>query len=172
MTDPTPLDDEQALARRLKKEAAETWPNFSDGLHNRITDALAEESPRSSASSQDRPLGRGRRLALVVAAAAACLLGVAVLSWWSQLTGNPTDNVGAKPSVAVPELPPAPDPSVLATAPVDVLNEVEESLDWLVASTEEERRWAHLDRDAQLVVGLVTAQLPFGLLAEEEEADL
>ncbi len=175
MADQPQTDDEKALARRLKQEAAGTWPEFSESLHGRIVEAVAEEYARPKAASAVRTSDRRRRLAFAAALAAACLILVGVMSWWPGFTGAPGDGVaGDPPDVPsyyppAPEEPHIPDPSVLAKAHLKVMIGVAEPLDWLLAPTVEENRWAYLDHDAHVAMELVTAQLTLDLFARNED---
>ncbi|MEN6450761.1 MAG: hypothetical protein ABFC96_09735 [Thermoguttaceae bacterium] len=69
------------LADRLRQEAIETWPRFSESLHQRVLEAVAErraEMPPRSASSASR-IRRPRGLVSLLTAA--CVLCAAVVGW-------------------------------------------------------------------------------------------
>jgi len=174
MADQPQTHDEKALARRLKQEAAGTWPEFSESLHDRIVEAVAEEQARLKTVSAAPTSNRRRRLAFAAALTAACLILVVVMSWWPGFTGVPGDGVAGDPPEVPSNYPPSPeepripDPSVLAKAHLEVMIGVAEPLDWLVAPTVEENRWAHLDHDVRVAIELVTAQLTLDIFEREE----
>jgi hypothetical protein len=72
-------EQKQALRKRLQREAAESWPDYSETLHRRILAAVkrrrAEELPRRLPAASRRS---GRWAAVL---AAACLLGAVAIGW-------------------------------------------------------------------------------------------
>jgi hypothetical protein len=73
---------EQRLGERLRQESIDTWPAYSEALHDRIVSAIEQtksEPVMPNRRSTDVRL-RGRWMA---ALAAACLVGVVVFGWQS-----------------------------------------------------------------------------------------
>lgn len=80
-------EKEQRLGERLRQESIDTWPVYSEALHNRIVSAIEQtksEPVMPNRGSADVRL-RGRWMA---ALAAACLVGAVVFGWQSTQRDN------------------------------------------------------------------------------------
>jgi len=154
-------DDEKALADRLRQEAQETRPAFSESLHSRICRAVEHceihKRPRSAIE-----LFRNRWVYMAVAAT--LLVGALFVARRLSLPGGSTPE---KNNVAVEEKTEA-DPDTDAETPTDVpLDAVD--IGMLVDSTFSRPRWAYLDHDAQLVARMLIDQLPLDMTSPIDE---
>ena len=173
------------LRRRLRREARQSRPVFSDSLHARLVSAIV---PQRAESSRVWRTGRGRLVSWTLALAASIAAAV-TLALFLRVTPSPTENLAASNSSgpgstgvrqqAKNEEPPPRNQIEGATAnngtsDIDAVSEDLASSatgigDW-VLSVADDNRWAGLDRDAQAGLAAVTGPLPFDItlsLAEE-----
>ena len=72
------------LGERLRQEAIDTWPAYSETLHNRIISAIERRHPKNELATPNRRSADARRRAgWTTAFAAACLAGAIVFGWQS-----------------------------------------------------------------------------------------
>lgn len=91
---------EHQLAERLRQEAIDAWPAYSEALHNRIISAIERRQPKSDAAMPNRrSAGVRLRAGWMAAFAAACLLGVIVVGWQSVQRENNRDAENALANV-------------------------------------------------------------------------
>lgn len=79
--------DEHRLRERLRQEAFDTRPAYSEALHNCIMSAIEQQGPSSEAAMPNRR-SADVRLHRWMAIAAACLVGIVVLGWQSAQREN------------------------------------------------------------------------------------
>jgi len=168
-------EQEKRLAERLKAEAREDRPSFSEALHGRIVRSLekapAPPRPRSSTAWLGHPW-------LSVAVAATVLVGGLVVAWRIQRVeepvAGPSPNEFADahvPASVVPELEtpeietPKPDPP----ADEDPLEGLAGDVAPMVDLALTEPQWAYLDHDMKLAANLLMDQLPFELALAEPQ---
>ncbi|MBN2475442.1 MAG: hypothetical protein JXB62_12595 [Pirellulales bacterium] len=161
MAKPILPDDERALARRLKREAAASRPAFSEPLHARICQAVGSRRPSVVRRPQPRTWQSGLALA---ATAAVCLAG----AWWiaSQWNRPPAPTPKRRNVAAVPE---PGDPLRELDQLVEMPNVTAENVGTAVQAALNTRRWAYLDQDAQVAARLLMDKLPLDLLASNHE---
>lgn len=170
MVDKDAHDEKWDVADRLRHEAKETRPAFSESLHVRICRAVEQsemaEPPRTAAAPR---LGRA---GIVGAVAATLAVAVLYLVW----QGNPTSGPVPKPSDmagsggqedVMVELERGPDGKL--QSPTDVPGNLAVEIGLLVDSTLTNQRWAYLDHDAQLATRMLLDQLPGSIAWPEED---
>jgi len=177
MSKPSQKPEQDALAERLRCEAAATRPEFSRALHARICRAVAESRPCEPAAPKRGDTRVFLRLRTLVAVAAACLAAVAVP--WQPEESSST----VRPPRIVPFAPHAPVASVSpqpaeawepedALIPLDDLTDAtKEGLREWLSGTLAVRQWTYLDEDARLVLEGLKNQIPLdvsALLASSE----
>lgn len=142
--------DEYKLARRLRREAMKSRPEFSPELHVRLWHTLGRDAiqrgslPRRSAASRRAPYWA---LAAVVTMAASVLCAT-VIGW------RPRD-VDLRPQAAA---------GGAAETQVDLVaglaDHVSDRVGGLVDFAVTSRRWAYLDHDAQVALELLRHSVP------------
>jgi hypothetical protein len=176
MVDKDAHDEKWDIADRLRREAKETRPEFSESLHMRICRAVEQsemaEPPRPVALPY---LSRG---GITAAVAATLAVGVLYLVW----QGNSPSGLFS-PSGSVPKpgeivssagqekavVNPDPRPNEALSSPIDVPGNPAVEIGLLVDSTLTNRRWAYLDHDVQLATRMLLDQLPGSIVWPEEE---
>jgi len=178
MADRFSCSDETMLEERLRREARESRPEFSEQLHARICDAVSQRRSRTASirSCEDcrrlssRPglrFGTRRSPWIAVAATAAFAAGVAAVVWGLTVWDSASDVAGARAELAIAS-------AGTATSPPDWLelgshlyafSDLPDRLsghidDW-TQSAVVAQQWAYLDHDAQLTVRMLANRLPF-----------
>jgi hypothetical protein len=96
--------EERMLEERLRGEANELRPSFSESLHRRIMCAVREHHAAMAGPHDRAVMARPWRRGLAAVLAAACLLGVAAVGWQlyrsAQRQGVPVD----PPQIAGPSI--------------------------------------------------------------------
>jgi hypothetical protein len=164
MSRPTKIDPWTALAERLRAEARDSRPAFSQRLHARICDAV-RQCGVLHASGRRRGFRRSLGLA-GVAAAAASLLAAAVLLGPSRRPVRPVVLAKAPgPAIrssASPALSTEPAESESGFELVtDLTDRATEHLDSLVDAADQ---WAYLDHDARLALESLSERLTISLV--------
>ena len=170
MVDKDAHDEKWDIADRLRHEAKETRPEFSESLHVRICRAVEQcemaEPPRPVA------LPRFGRPGISAAVAATLALGVLCLVWQGSSPsgsvlkpGKIVGSAGQEEALVEPE----PRPNEALPSPTDVPGNPAVEIGLLVDSTLTNRRWAYLDHDAQLAARMLLDQLPGSIAWPEED---
>ena len=146
-------DEQDRLASVLRQAARASRPAFSDQLHARVRQAIAEDK---AGPVTRRPAGPWRQRVAPFALAAAALLGIAFTGWWL-----------SRPLDRGPDLTEAvrldSDPELLTS----IAGQAAEQVGLLVDATLGQQQWAYLDRDFQLATRLLLEQIP--LISEPRE---
>lgn len=166
-------DESGALADRLRQEAGQARPAFSESLHARICRSVEE----ADMAEPSRPTARPRLVRVGLAAAVAATLAVGVFSIIGQgiapnpVTPNPGSlvNNGATSNGTTDYDIVEPEPDEAFQAPTDVPVNAVVDLGLLVDSTLTNQRWAYLDHDARLAATLLLDQLPGSIAWPAEE---
>jgi len=170
-------DRERALAGRLREEALQARPEFSESLHARVQAAVSEARlQHEQGRRQPRPRTIVLRWALA-AAMAAGLLVAAALAW--QVAKGP--RAGPSPQDLAGNDQPRPerrDPPPDASDPLSewlvVANAASGAvllLDQWADETLVARPWADLDHDARLALELLVERIPFDAIASLAAAE-
>jgi hypothetical protein len=178
MVDKHAHDEKRAMADRLRNEARQTRPTFSESLHAKICRAVEgskiAEPPRRVAPSR---LGR---IGIAAALAASLVVAVSYLVWQGSTPSGPEfprrlmpkpDNLASldgQEDIAVepdPELGPDED----LQSPTDVPGNPAVDIGLLVDATLADRRWAYLDHDARLAARMLLTQLSPSIVWPEDE---
>ena len=154
MVDKETHDDKGNLADRLRHEAKQTYPPFSELLHARICRAVEENEmvePRRL-TTQRLP----GRVGIAAAVAATLAVGLLYLAW----NYDSSSETVTKPNeIAMDEgLQP----------PIDIPSNPAVGIGVLVDETLTDRRWAYLDHDVQLAASMLLDQLPASIALPEE----
>ena len=146
---------------RLKQEALDQRPEFSQSLHDRICAAIRENAsdPKHDTAKPLNTRGRswtnGRRS--FASAAAACLIAAAVgLLWW---------NHSLQPHVVISPDGPNPLATLADAAGQTTLDAGLAAEDALAAN-----RWGRLDEDAQTAAKIILDSLPLDMLARKQSS--
>ena len=169
-------DENWDMADRLRHEAKQTRPAFSQSLHARICRAIEQdemaEPPRPAAPP------RFGRAGITAAVAATLAIGVLYLVWQgnspsgpfspSGSAPNPGDIVGsARQEKTIVDPQPRADEDL--PSPTDVPGNPVVDIGLLVDATLTNRRWAYLDHDAQLAASMLLNQFPGSIAWPDEE---
>lgn len=144
MSKRVPKSQEQVLAERLRREAIESRPEFSESLHRRIACAVKQHHVAAHAA-----VTTGWRRGLATALAAACLLCAVAIGW--------------RLSQSDPQQNPVGDPQAIAQASILIdqwTDQATSGLDGLVASASFKPHTAQLKHDAQLIADTILEPLP------------
>jgi hypothetical protein len=155
--------DEQRLGERLRREAAESRPAFSEDLHARMVRAV-----RRSGARKMQPAGElaaswcsMRRVRLAVAGA--CLVAAAAIGWqWMRMARPPADLHTPSPrnEIAAPAAG-GPDDLTRGLAAVSELGDrMANQVDRMLASGVVLENVAYLNDDARRAVRGLVAPLP------------
>ena len=144
--------EERALGERLRREAIESRPSFSESLHRRILCAVRQHHAAEIGVGDRAALAERWRRGLAAVLAAACVLcAVAIGSWLSGTARRP--GAGDDPR--------ANDPSVAGRRLIDQwTDQATLGLDDLVASASLKPHAAKLKHDARLVADAILDPLP------------
>ena len=176
MVDQHAHDEKRVTADRLRNEARQTRPAFSESLHARICRAVEgskiAEPPRRVAPS------RFGRIGITAALAASLVVAVSYLVWQGSTPSGPVsprrlmpkpanlaDRNGQENIVVEPELGPDED----LQSPTDVPGNPAVDIGLLVDLTLTDRRWAYLDHDARLAARMLLTQLSPSIVWPEDE---
>jgi hypothetical protein len=143
-----PSTEEQIFAERLRCEAFESRPEFSESLHRRIAGGVRQFHAHLAVADRTttaRHWGRG----LAAALAAACLLCAAAIAWQYGGSARRPDPVSDAPTIA--------DAKILIDQWTD---QATVGFDGLVASATLKPQTAQLKRDARLVAHKFLEPLP------------
>lgn len=166
-----PSDQEQALADRLRGEAAQSRAEFSESLHGRLCRAvLGPEAtkPAADPASVSRWLSRH---GLVTALAVAGALAIAVIAWQRATDDGQDRRIVRPPESDMPVRPSAPAAPDEARAPTEVeivtglLDQATEELADMVASTETQPHWGYLDQNAERALAAFNRSVPLDAVA-------
>jgi hypothetical protein len=168
-----PSGQERALAERLRGEAAESRPEFSETRHGRLSRAVFGSEATKPAVSPTPASGWLSRHGLATALAVAGALAVAVIAWQAITENGPSDRVVMPPSGSdSPAGLPAPDethPPVVAVTELEIVtglvDQATEELVSLVESTETQPQWASLDQNAELALTALNSSVPLDAVA-------
>jgi hypothetical protein len=161
MARPTNVDPWTTLAERLRAEAGDSRPAFSEDLHARICDGVRQCGVfHVSRRMFGRPVGLA-----AVGAAAASLLVAAVLigpSWQRarRLLLDEPSAAAPPPGIAKPSSEPA-GPGSGFELVTDLADRATEHFDSLVDAA---GQWASLDHDARLAFESLSERLPVNLV--------
>ncbi len=171
-------ENERRLADRLRREAEDRRPEFSESLHQRIVEATTwhKVQPRPAA------FGRPELRAWLGAALAVGIAVVATVGVWQYVHREapqalqPRETAVLPPGeVAEPETGHDVPPVDVEQSPLDPLDAVAggtaETVGNLVDATLRKSQWAYLDHDARLAADLMLAQLPLDLELLEGELE-
>jgi hypothetical protein len=174
--------EKRALRRQLRREAMDSWPEYSETLHDRIISAVE----RSQASQRCLPqrVERWRPSLAAATLAAACLLGVVVLGWQMAQRRNVAQNLketgqvlreqianrkSVSPSVDSPVQPlaervlptSAAEATIAGLSPIDQLaSSTLENLSEMIASAAVTPQSAELKHDTRLAAETLLRRLP------------
>ena len=81
MSKRNPSTKERKLAEQLRREAAESRPEFSESLHQRIADAVRQFHAAGVVPADRAAATRRRQRGLAAVFAAACLLCAVAIGW-------------------------------------------------------------------------------------------
>jgi hypothetical protein len=164
------------MADRLRNEARQTRPAFSESLHARICRAV-EASKIAEPPRRVTPSRLGR-IGIAAALAASLVVAVSYLVWQGSTPSGPAsprrlmpkpDNLadlnGQENIVVKPKRRPDED----LQSPTDVPGNPAVDIGLLVDSTLTDRRWAYLDHDARLAARMLLTQLSPSIVWPEEE---
>jgi hypothetical protein len=171
-----PSSQERALAERLRREAAESRPEFSETRHGRLCRAVFGSETTKPATSPTPASGWLSRRGVAAALAVAGALAVAVIAWQSITENGPSNRVVMPPpgsdSPAGPPAPAAPDDThrpVVAVTELEIVtglvDQATEELVSLVESTETQPQWASLDQNAELALTALNSSVPLDAVA-------
>ena len=191
MARPAKIDPSTALTERLRAEACDSRPAFSEALHSRICDAVwpCGTLPAARPDTTDLTAGtacidgggrsaRGcrRRRALRRSLGLAGVLAVAATLLAAAVLFGP-GRQAVRPVIAVKTSSPAVPPSAIPTPPAesaespsgfelvtDLADSAVEHLDSLVEAADVTSPWTYLDQDAQQAWTSLGERLPVSLV--------
>ncbi len=158
MVDKDARDEKWDMADRLRHEARQTRPSFSESLHARICRAVEDNAvaePRRPAA----PTLPGR-VGIAAAVAATLAVGLLYLAWPND---SSTETVQKRPEMVEPR--PSVDEEL--QPPTDIPGNPAVDIGLLVDETLSDRRWAYLDHDVQLAASMLLDQLPGSITSPE-----
>ena len=182
MVDKDTHDEKWDLADRLRQEAKQTRPAFSESMHVRICRAVEQNEMAEPPRPATRP--RFRRTGITAAVAATLAVGVLYFVWQGNSpSGRFSSGRPFSPDVSVPKpgdivgtagrekavADAEPRPNEDLPSPTDVPSNPAVEIGLLVDSTVANRRWAYLDHDARLAANMLLDQLPGSIAWPEEE---
>jgi hypothetical protein len=139
---------EKAVAARLRREFAASRPAFSEGLHDRLCEAIR----RQPAAGTTRRAQRVSRWALV--AAAACLLIAASVAWRGigRLRDSRARAVARAPRAGMGRM-------------TGLAGTLAAKTGAAVDAAVQAQRWAYLDQDARTALKMPVARLPLDVVS-------
>ena len=176
-------DEEQALADRLRREAAACLPEFSETLHRQLCCAVRRCEATKPAADPVPVSGGLLRHGIVTAIAAVGVLAVTVIAWQA-MKDDGVPGRAVNPSLAgsvAPVRPPtasAPEGAHVATDTLidlemvgDLADRATEEIGILVESTVTQRHWAYLDQNTKLALEALNNRVPLDAVASLVFAD-
>ncbi len=152
MTRRFPSEQEQALAERLRREASETSPPFSEKLHRRICLAAKQGGPQTRLDEVSVPSFRRWAIATAIS------IGLLSASWVVWQTTHPSAETPNN-NLIVED---ATDPLEEVNGVIDIADEAPEQL--LLAGSELlTEQLAYLQHDARIAAALITDPLSLDL---------
>ncbi len=149
-------EQEQLLAERLRREAIESRPAFSESLHRRIFSAVRQrQAAETSGAAAPTVLRRWPRV-LAAALAAACLLCAVAVGWRLMVNASRQSRLEKMAQVAGPSIDRLPSIGELTDHAVA-------RLDHLTVSAALEPQTAPLKHDAMAVAGVFLDRLPVNM---------
>lgn len=154
MNERIPSAEKRRLAERLRREAAESRPAFSESLHRRIVEAVNASSGETHQNTPT-PASRGdwRRRPGVVAVATCLLLGVVAAGWWMAAMAERQRALESERMMAQSQA-----EKLLAID--EMTDRARARLDGVVASVTLTREADHLKHDARLAACSLLERLP------------
>jgi hypothetical protein len=138
------------LGERLRREATDSRPAFSESLHQRILTAVRRHHA-AEAGTADRPVvSRRRGRGLAAALAAACVLCAAAIGWQLMKQPGTVETVQPVAKASIADL-----PSI-----DDLTGQAVVGLDRLAVSVAFEPQATHLKHDARSVANVFLDRLP------------
>ncbi len=195
MSDYEPIENDDRLVQRLRREARRSRPAFSAALHERIWAAIRGPSvPPVTATVLARREAGSKALAWVVTAAASIVLMLAlVVALNHSRTPSQDPIAGGGPAALTNghtgQLPDAASPAAIARQDMGPKKDAEDIDaaadelassafgigDWVRSAAENREwtggQWGGLDRDAQRALTTVVGPLPFDLTFSLASAD-
>lgn len=160
-----PANDDERLAQRLRHEAMLERPVFSASLHERICEAVQQQSVPGTKIRRPR-LSR-HTIRWVAAAAVAASLLIAMLAWRANRPDANVGNSGEQQIAQVPSVVPTPQPLVEEVAPAArVAHELTWEVPAFVDATIAAGRWAYLDHDALLTLEMIASRFPLEITSQ------
>jgi hypothetical protein len=169
--------EEQALADRLRREAAACRPEFSEFLHRELCCAVRRCEAAKASADPVPASGWLLRHRIATAIAAVGVLAAAVIAWQVvTVVDDSAPRHAVNPSLAgsVAPVRPASAPEVVHEA-VDSPTELEmvgtladratEEIGILVESTVTQRHWTYLDQNAKLAFEALNNRVPLDAVA-------
>ena len=148
-----PSTKEQTLGERLRREAIESRPGFSEALHRRILCAVRQHHALEVSVGDRATMARRWRRGLTAVLAAACLFGAAAIGW--RFIGSAQRHGEAN------------DPQEIAGPSIEDLRVLDRwadqatmGLDDLVATATLKPQTAQLKHDARLAASTLLEPLP------------
>lgn len=168
--------EEQALADRLRREAAACRPEFSETLHRQLCRTVRRCEATQSVADPISASPRLLRYGVPAAIAAAGVLIATVVVWQTIRDDRTADRVMnpslADAGVAVgPPTTAAPTPTELEMVG-DLAARTTEQIGILVESTVTQRHWAFLDQNAKLALEALNDRVPLDAVASLVFADV
>lgn len=174
---PNPSPKEQALAERLRREAADGRPEFSQRLHRQLCSAVRGCESAKPAAGRAAAVGGPRRYALVASiAVAGAIAAVAFVHqmWTSEDGSRPVENaLLAASNVPAGSLPLRAAEGVQVAA--DVPSEMEtfgelaefatDEIGTMVEWTVTQRPWGYLDENARAAFEALNRHVPLDAAA-------
>jgi len=175
--------EEQALADRLRREAAACRPEFSESLHRQFCRAVRRCEATKASADPVPASGWLLRHGIAAAIATVGVLAATVIAWQA-MTDDDAPRHAVNPSLAgsvAPIHPPTPSAPEVAHGAIDTPTELEmvgaladratEEIGILVESTVTERHWAYLDQNAKLAFEALNNRVPLDAVASLIFAD-
>ena len=156
MVERMPSEEAKRLAERLKLEAGEARPEFSEALHQRVCEALKHCPAPARLPAVALWLRRGW---LPVAIATTLLVGLSLAALWFKGSYGPASGPGEMVAGPIEAPDTVADPGMITGPAARAVQRV----GTLVDSTVTARRWAYLDHDAGVALQLLRDQLPLNL---------
>ena len=150
--------DKRGLRERLRQEAIDAWPAYSEALHNRILSAV-ERTKSEAAMPNRRSVDERLSGRWMTAFAAACLTGVIAFGWQSV---QRKDDQGIENTLAIARSQFAADVTLISGAPLigEWADTSAEELGSLVVAAAVTPHSASLEHDTRLAAETLLERLP------------
>jgi hypothetical protein len=149
-------NEEELLAERLRREAIESRPAFSESLHRRILRDVRQHHAAAATLVAGPAVARRWPRVLAAVLAAACLLGAVAVGWQLMENASRQSRIEEIRSLAGPTLNKLPSIGDLTDRTVG-------KLDKLTVSAALEPQTTPLKHDARAVAGIFLDRLPVGV---------